>query len=121
MSGTAIAADVAAALKQAANATGNGAQAILLRSGAQPANPWDAPAMPGTSQEVWAISENYSARQIDGTLIRAEDRRVMIEAVTPAPTTADRLSIGGAEYAIVSVQPESPGGVPLYYTCQCRK
>jgi hypothetical protein len=84
-------------------------------------NPWDAPAGAPTTQAVWAISEAYSARQIDGAMIRAEDRRIMVEAITPAPTTADRLSIGGDEYAIVGVQPEAPGGVPVYFVCQCRK
>lgn len=121
MTGTAIAAEVAAALAEAAGAVGNGAQATLIRPGAQPVNPWDAPGGAPTTQPVWAIAEAYRQDMIDGTLIRAEDRRVMIEAVTPAPTTADRLTIGGVEYEIVRVDPEAPAGVALYFVCQCRK
>jgi hypothetical protein len=121
MSGQAIAAEVAAALAEASGAAGNGAQASLIRSATPPVNPWDAPSATTTTHAVWAIAELYRQETVDGTLIRAEDRRVMLEPVTPAPTTADRLSIGGIEYAIVAVQPEAPAGVALYYICQCRR
>jgi len=36
------------------------------------------------------------------------------------PSTADRLIVGGADFAIVSVMPVSPGGADLYYALQCR-
>lgn len=121
MTAASIAAEVAAALAEAAGEVGNGAQALLIRPGTQPVNPWDAPGGAPTTQAVWAIAESYRQDLVDGTLIRAEDRRVMIEAVTPAPTTADRLSIGGVEMAIVAVHPEAPAGVALMFTCQCRK
>lgn len=121
MSGADIAAEVTAALAEASGAVGDGAQATLIRPGAQPQTPWDAPGGAPTPQAVWTIAEAYRQDMVDGTLIRAEDRRVMLEPVTPAPTTADRLSIGGTEYAIVAVQPEAPAGVALYYICQCRR
>jgi phosphoglycolate phosphatase-like HAD superfamily hydrolase len=120
MSGAAIAAEVAAALAEATGAVGNGAQASLIRSETQPVNPWDAPSGTTTTHAVWAVAELYRQDTVDGTLIRAEDLRVMLEPVTPAPTTADRLTIAGTEYAIVSVQTEAPAGVALYHICQCR-
>ena len=121
MSGADIAAEVTAALAEAAGDTGDGQQAVLIRPGAPQINPWDDPPGEPTTQAVWAIAEAYRQDMIDGTLIRAEDRRVMVEAVSPAPTTADRLSIGGVEYGIVAVQPEAPAGVALYHICQCRR
>ena len=121
MSGADIAAEVSAALAEAAGDTGDGQQAVLIRPGTPQQNPWDPPPGDPTETPVWAIAEAYRQNMIDGTLIRAEDRRVMIEAVTPAPTTADRLSIGGVEYGIVAVQPEARAGVALYHICQCRK
>ena len=121
MSGALIAAEVAAALAEAAGETGDSTQATLIRPAVQPVNPWSPPAGPPTTQAVWTIAEAYRQDMIDGTLIRAEDRRVMVEAVSPAPTTADRLSIAGVEYEIVRVDPEAPAGVPLYFVCQCRK
>lgn len=121
MSGVDIAAEVTAALTEAAGAVGNGTQATLTRPGTQPVNPWDAPGSAATTQLVWAIAEAYRQDMVDGALIRAEDRRVMVQAVSPAPTTADRLSIGSVDYGIVAVQPEAPAGVALYFICQCRR
>ena len=121
MTGPQIAAEVAAALAEAAGATGNGQRASLIRPAAPPVNPWDAPAGAPTEHPVWAIAEAYSKSMVDGTLIRAEDRRVMIEATGLEPTTADRLKIGAVEYEIVRVDPEAPAGVALFFVCQCRR
>ena len=121
MSGTDIAAEVAAALAEAAGDTGDGQQAVLIRPASPQINPWDDPPGEPTETSAWAVAEAYSKNMVDGTLIRAEDRRVMVEAVTPAPTTADRLSIGGVEYEIVRVDPEAPAGVALFFVCQCRR
>ena len=121
MSGAAIAAEVTAALAEAAGDTGDGQQAVLIRPSSQPQNPWDDPPGAPTETSVWAVAEAYSKNMVDGTLIRAEDRRVMVEAVSPAPTTADRLRLGAVEYEIVRVDPEAPAGVALYHICQCRR
>ena len=121
MSGTQIAAEVTAALAEAAGDTGDGQQAVLIRPASPPVNPWDDPASAPTEHPVWAIAQAYSKDMVDGTLIRAEDRRVMVEAVSPAPTTADKLRLGAVEYEIVRVDPEAPAGVALYHICQCRR
>lgn len=151
MSGASIIPEVADALREAAFATGDGQPATLVRPNVfKRENPWDEqPQPPGagdwnddyptgddsflpnadffdgdappTEQPVWAISQAYRQDLIDGTLIRAEDRRVMIEAVTPAPTTADKLVMGGETFRIISVDPEQPGGVALWFTLQCRR
>lgn len=149
MTGAAIALEVSAALAEASRETGNGQQATLIRPNAlQRVNPWDPQPQPEgagdwddteptedddfvpavdftdgspTTQQVWAISEAYRQDLIDGTMIRAEDRRVMVEAVNPAPTTADQLTIGPDTYNILRVDPEAPGGVALFFVCQCRK
>ena len=121
MSGASIAAEVTAAIREASAATGAGPlNGTLVRPAAQPANPWDTPAGAPLSIPVSCLVEMYDARQIDGTLIRVEDRRVMVAAEGTEPTVADRLVVGGVSYAIVSVKPEAPGGVALYYVCQCR-
>ena len=121
MSGLSIGSDVAQALQEAAREVGDGQRATLLRPSPQPANPWDAPALARAPQQLWVVTESYGRDMIDGTLIRAEDRRAMIEAVFPPPTTADRLVLGGVEYGIVRVEPEAPAGVALYYVAQCRR
>jgi hypothetical protein len=122
MSGADIAAEVAAALREVGQETGAGDFiATLIRPAAQPVNPWGDPEGDPTSHPVAVMVENYAQNLIDGTLIRAEDRRVMMEAAGITPTTADRLLIGGQEYAILAVHPEAPGGVALYFVCQCRR
>jgi len=122
MSGADIAAEVAAALREVGRETGAGEFiATLIRPASQPVNPWDTPAGPPTEHPVAVMVEQYAQNLIDGTHIRAEDRRVMMEAAGITPTTADRLQIGGDEYAILSAMPEAPGGVALYFVCQCRR
>lgn len=122
MSGADIAAEVAAALREVGRETGAGEFiAMLIRPATQPANPWDPPAGEPTEHPVAVMVEQYAQNLIDGTLIRAEDRHVMMEAAGITPTTADRLQIGADEYSILAVMPEAPGGVALYFTCQCRK
>ncbi len=121
MSGLEIQKEVASALSEVVGEVGNGLMATLIRPGDQPQTPWDPPADAPTLHPVWAISEHYAQNLIDGTLIRAEDRKVMMEATGTTPTTADRLKIGTDEYAILSVMPEAPGGVALYFSLHCRK
>jgi hypothetical protein len=149
MSGAAIALEGSAALAEASREIGNGQPATLIRPNVlQRVNPWDDQPQPEgagdwddtdptpdddfvpaidftdgspTTQPVWAISEAYRKDLIDGTMIRAEDRRVMVEPISPAPTTADKLTIGADTYNILRVDPEAPGGVAFYFVCQCRK
>lgn len=122
MSGADIAAEVAAALREVGQETGAGELiATLIRPAPQPQNPWDPPAGEPSEHPLAVMVESYEQNDIDGTLIRAEDRRVMMEAAGITPTTADRLKIGTDEYAILSAQPEAPGGVALFFVLQCRR
>jgi hypothetical protein len=122
MSGASIAAEVAAAIREVGRDTGAGALvATLIRPAVQPVNPWDTPAGAPSMIPVAVMVERFAQALVDGTLIRAEDRKVMMEATGTTPTTADRLKIGTDEYAILSVMPEAPGGVALYFSLHCRK
>ena len=122
MSGAGIAAEVAAALREASAETGDGTPltATLRRTTGSPATPWAAGSGAVTDYTVAALVGFYRAALIDGENIRMGDRKVMMEAGVAVPTTADRIIIGGSDYAIISVQPASPGGTDLYYTLQCR-
>lgn len=121
MSGQSIAQEVSAALSEVAQEVGDGSfAATLIQPATQPENPWDPPAGTPTETSLSAMVQNYPRGLIDGTLIRADDRKVMLGATGPRPTVADKLRISGTEYAIVSVREESPSGVPVFYECQCR-
>jgi hypothetical protein len=119
MSGPSIAAEVDAALASLAPELGSGAFSITLVRGGTQTNPWDTPG----AGETFALTGNvqmYSAREIDGTVIQAHDRKVMVSALGEKPTTADKLRINGEDYAIVAVDEVAPQGFALYYVIQAR-
>ncbi|MFB2561770.1 hypothetical protein [Rhizobium sp. IMFF44] len=57
------------------------------------------------------------------TLIQRGDRMVYLstEGLSIAPTLADKVLIGGAEHAIVDIQPLSPGGMVVFWQLQVRR
>jgi hypothetical protein len=121
MSGAQIVAEVTAALASLANEVGDGAFDVsIIRTTGSPAQPWEAPTGT-TTLPVVANVQMYSRNLVDGTLIKAGDRRVMIAADNGAiPTTTDRLRIAGVDHSIVSVEDYAPQGVSLYYIVQAR-
>lgn len=122
MSGVSIAAEVAAALSEVAADVGAGAFTVTLtQSSGEPANPWDTDTSTDAATAINAVVQEYPQSMIDGTLIRQSDRRVMMAATGPKPTTADTLTIDSVVYEIVSVRETSPSGVALYYEVQARK
>jgi hypothetical protein len=62
----------------------------------------------------------FNRNMIDGTLIRATDKRVMIAGTAPKPLTSWTVAIAGQAHAIVSVREVAPSGVALYYEVQAR-
>lgn len=67
-------------------------------------------------------AEKYSDGLVDGTLIKAGDRKVLVQltdtSITPA--TTDRLTIGGVQYTIVKVDPINAGATAVAYQIQAR-
>ena len=118
-----LAAEVAAALREAGVATAGApqiAQLVVRTDGMQ--TPWDTEAFEQETLHPLAIvTETYSQGVVDGTLIRADDLRVMVEAGPVEPTTAHRLRIGGADHAIVAVRGVAVRGVALMWEVQCRR
>lgn len=122
MSGADIAREVAAALREVAGEVGDGEFLVTLKTPTGgSATPWGGVAPSVTEQEIPAMVSSYPASMIDGTLIRATDKRVMIAAENGGvPTTAATLEISGVNHEIVSVDTLSPSGVALYYIVQAR-
>ena len=121
MSGADIAREVAEAYREVSRDVGDGEFLVTLQvPSSAPANPWDAPSGTLTESELPALVSDFPATMIDGTLIQQGDRRVMLSARGPKPTTADKLVIGTVTYRIISVRETGPSGVPLYYMVQAR-
>lgn len=79
----------------------------------------------GTSEDhacTFAV-EVYRAFEVDGTRIRATDKKVLLSKGSLAiePATSDKLLIGGVEHSIVNVEPLAPGGSAVMFTLQCRR
>lgn len=111
----AVAADVAAALAEV------GFAATLQRPSTGPATPWDAaPVVAGATVAVTIMQDRYALGLIDGALIRADDRRILMSS-SVAPTVADKLAIGSETLAIINVTPTAPGGTAVLYEVQARK
>lgn len=64
---------------------------------------------------------DYEAKDIDGTLIKAGDRRVYLStAGIVAPRTGDTLAIAGAALTVVAVRPLQPALLAVLFDVQCR-
>ena len=118
-----LAGEVSAALREAGVATAGApqiAQLVVSTDGRQ--TPWDTGAFAQETLTPLAIvTDTYSQGVVDGTLIRADDLRVMADAGPVAPSTAHKLRIGGVDHAIVAARPLAPGGVALMWELQCRR
>ena len=111
----AVAADVAAAMADV------GFAAVLQRPSAGPTTPWDATAVAaGATVAVTIVQDRYALGLIDGALIRADDRRILMSS-SVVPTVADKLIIGSETLAIINVTPTAPGGTAVLYELQARK
>jgi len=85
-------------------------------------NPWDPPGTTTTHPATVAVV-TYDQDHRDGTLIRADDLRVLVSVagLDIEPAVSDKLIVGGETYNIVHVAPLGPDGVPRFHDLQVRK
>lgn len=69
-----------------------------------------------------AVVTGYADKVIDGSRIRASDRRVLINAdtLTAKPTTEDELMIDAERHVIVDVKPVPAAGTVAVFILQVR-
>jgi hypothetical protein len=87
-------------------------------------------AMTGTTtstQTAYGAIFDYGAKQIDGTLIKAGDKHVLISAfksdgsALTAPVLGDTVSIGGVVYTLVEpLKTVGPAGITVIYEANLR-
>jgi len=64
---------------------------------------------------------NYSIKDIDGTLIQASDRRLLVAPdVKEAPQTGDVFVVNGVELMVIRSTPTAPAGKVVLYDVQVR-
>jgi len=95
--------------------------AAILRRIANSGDGWN-PAQSNTDYTVTCAVMQYATREIDGTLVQAGDRRIIISpnGLEIEPTTRDKLIVGGETYQILRVEKMAPAGTAVYYEAQCR-
>lgn len=98
-----------------------GQPATLRRAGAPVYDPatGEATATEQTA-DAWAVTLAYDARRIDGTLIQAGDREVLLSVPAFAPEPGDVIACGVDLLRVVRSDALAPAGVPLLYTVQGR-
>lgn len=82
-----------------------------------------------TTQTVLAVEEAYHARSIDGTLILAGDKKLLVSPLTAAgaaisaPKAEDTVTFSGdaSPWTVKSVEALAPAGTPVLYTLQLRR
>ena len=123
MSGADIAADVAAAIREATAEVGAGVAltGVLVRSSGADESTYPPTAGTDTEYPCALMWGRYDARDRDGTNITARDVRAMIAAdVAVAPQTGDRLKVGGKVFHVVNVGALQPGGTVIMWDVQAR-
>lgn len=73
-----------------------------------------------TTQAIIGVQSKFSASEIDGELIRKDDKLILISAdVVPALT--QRLRDGSTDYSIINIVEIQPGETACLYKLQVRK
>ena len=77
---------------------------------------------PGEKQEFAgsAVEDSYNASLIDGSAIRIGDRRLLCVDIPRPKQGTDTLTVGERSYAVINVNPLSPGEVEIFYEVQAR-
>lgn len=66
-------------------------------------------------QTVWL---SYQEDQIDGTLIRQGDARLLVDG---SPDVGDTVTRDGEDWRVININPLQPAGVLVYTEAQVRK
>lgn len=73
-----------------------------------------------------ALALEYSAKDaglsyIEGTTVRTDDKKVLVEVGSYKPDMGDKVTIQGVDFEVIGIQTLAPGGIDLMYTLQVRR
>lgn len=101
-----------------------GALMTLIRPGSQSYDPAtgqmsEADPTGGTSYDIRAVFINYQDDLMDGSVIRAGDRRLLVAVY--GSTTAPQIGDVVQGLRVIDVRTYAPNDTPIAYACQMRK
>lgn len=74
-----------------------------------------------TTQTGFATVMDFGIKDIDGTLIKTGDKRMLLSALgIVAPQVDDVVSFGSSSCVIKNVNAQDPAGIAVYYDIQMR-
>jgi len=79
-----------------------------------------------STQSAYGALFDYENKNIDGTLVKKGDRKLLLSAlntagaVLTAPSVNDTVTANSVTYTIVAIRPIAPSGVAVAYDCQIR-
>jgi len=75
-----------------------------------------------TDHTVKVAVLGYGSYQVDGSLVKQNDKMVYLslDGLTVTPDEADSLTIGGVKHQLISIKTLSPGGTVVFYELQAR-
>lgn len=101
-----------------------GRPASLLKKSltpADPAKPWEGSASEGAAEDITAVFLDFNDDQIDGTVIKAGDQKVLVAAKATADiSTEDSIVDSGRTWRIKAANLLKPGSVAYIWTLQVR-
>jgi transketolase C-terminal domain/subunit len=90
---------------------------VTLRTETNSGTGYD-PTISNSDASIKAVITKFTASEIDGTLIQANDKRL----ITTTEITAQQLIIDdGIEYEVINVDEIKPGDTAILYKAQIRK
>lgn len=122
--GEQIAAEVAAGIREAAIATGDGELVVTFIRAGEATGPSYAPTFgPPTRHDATAILSNFTVRERESSLVALNDLKLLVanDGLTINPTTQDKIEVQGVEYQIKNIDPVKPGGVILMWSIHIGK
>jgi hypothetical protein len=85
--------------------------------------PWITASSASTSYTVRAAVEAYGTGQVDGEVVRVDDRKYLLAAsglaITPAPN--DEIVDGSDTFTVVQADTTELAGTAIIHTCQVRR
>lgn len=82
---------------------------------------YEAPVNTPTTYNKYGIRTSYKSYEIDGTLIKTGDVRLVLSTDFPVPQLEDKFTVNNVVYNYVNHEEKAPADIGIVYIVQVRK